>query len=220
MRAPSTGRPSCRRRSWRRRARCSTTPKTVRICTCTRPKNKVRLGRTLAAAVFLCLAVLPANAQESPVGDSRLLAIANRYFNESWRLDPQHATQLGMHERDAEMPDLSAEGFGSRIALARRTLADLRDIDPATYGAEGSYDARLLESRVETQLVDWQTRETWRHDPSLYTTQVANAVFSLFERDFAPLRERVKAAMARERRIPDLLDEGRKNVASVDPVTA
>jgi hypothetical protein len=187
----------------------------------------VRLGRrpAVAAALGLLAASLQlqsgrAAAQERPAGDGRLGAVALRYFNESWKLDPQHATQLGVHEHDGEMPDLSAEGFAERIALARRTLAQLRDIDPATFGAEGSYDARILESHVETTLVAWQTRETWRHDPSFYTTQAAGAVFSLFARDFAPLRTRVRAALERERRIPDLLEAGRKNVESVDPVSA
>jgi hypothetical protein len=39
-------------------------------------------------------------------------------------------------------------------------------------------------------------------------------------RAYAPLRERLKSAIARERAIPALLDAGRENVSSVDPVTA
>lgn len=161
-----------------------------------------------------------AGAQDQPAGDTRLEALAGRYFDQNWRLDPIRATETGVHDYDDRLPDLSAGGFAARIALARKALIALRDIEPTTYGAEGGYDARLFEGRLESTLVALQERETWKHDPALYSGQAASAVFSLLVRDYAPLRKRLESAIARERQIPALLDAGRQNTASVDASTA
>jgi uncharacterized protein (DUF885 family) len=171
-------------------------------------------------AALVAFGAAGAGAQEQPAGDTRLEALGGRYFSQSWRLDPVRATEAGDHDYDDRLPDASAAGYAARIALARKTLLELRGIDPTTYGAEGSYDARLLEGRLESTLATLQVRETWKHNPALYTGQAAGAIFSLLARDYAPLRDRLKAAIARERQIPALLDAGRANVASVDPVTA
>ncbi len=183
------------------------------------PRRAVALT-TMAA--FAALAFGPALAQppERPIGDGRLAAIATRYFAEVWRQDPVRATRAGVHDYDDRLPDLSADAFAQRIALARRTLTQLRDIDPATFGAEGSYDARILESSLETSLITFGTREAWRHDPSYYTNQAASGILALLSRDFAPLHERARNVVAREREIPHLLEQGAANVGAVDATTA
>jgi len=160
-----------------------------------------------------------ASAQDEPPGDARLAGLSVRYFNETWRLEPIRATEMGVHYYDDRLPDLSAAGYATRIAFTRKLLGELRDIDPTTFGAEGSYDARILQARLESTLVSLQQRETWKHNPALYSGQAASAIFSLLERDYAPLRERLRAAIAREREIPALLDDGRQNVTTVDAVT-
>jgi uncharacterized protein (DUF885 family) len=159
-------------------------------------------------------------AQEQPAGDARLVGLGARYFSETWRLDPIRATETGVHDYDDRLPDSSAAGYSARISFARKLLSDLRAIDPTTYGAEGSYDARLLEGRLQSTLIALQERETWKHNPALYSGQAASAVFSLLARDYAPLRDRLKSVIGRERLIPALLDDGRQNVTSVDATTA
>lgn len=146
--------------------------------------------------------------------------MSSRYFSELWRLEPVRATETGVHEYDDRLPDLSAAGFATRIAVTRKLLTELRAIDPTTYGAEGSYDARILEGRLESTLISLQERETWKHDPALYSRQATSAVYSVLARDYAPLRDRLRSALARERDIPALLDDGRQNITSVDAVTA
>jgi uncharacterized protein (DUF885 family) len=148
------------------------------------------------------------------------VALADRYFAELWKLDPVRATRTGVHDYDDKLDDYSESGFLERIALARRTRAELQSIDPGSFGAEGSYDAQILAARVDDSLVKLQTRETWRHDPSLYTTLAANGIYSLLARDYAPLPQRLRSAIARERAIPAMLAAGKANVTTVDAVTA
>ena len=159
-------------------------------------------------------------APETPLGDQRLQALSNRYYAQRWKLNPIAATKIGVHDYDALLPDLSADGFAARIASIKTTLAELGAIDPMTYGAEGSYDAKIFNGALQSDLIGLQEEQTWRHDPSYYTNQVSSAVFGLMTRDFAPLHERMRLAVARERLIPALLDKGKANVTTVDPTTA
>jgi len=178
-------------------------------------------------AATLCVAVVfglgtprAAGAPDRPIGDERLEALATQYFAKTWELEPIRATGVGVHDYDDKLPDYSAAGMARRIAHLRLYLGNVRAIDPATYGAEASYDARIFEASLEATLLNLQERQPWRHDPSFYTGQAANAIFSLLTRDFAPLRDRTKAVIARERAIPALLEQAKLNVTTVDPTTA
>lgn len=87
---------------------------------------------TLSALATLAL-LAPAAAQVArPLGDERLAALATRYFADQWRLDPTRATQAGVHEYDDRLGSFTAEGYGERLALARRYLAQVRAIDPGS----------------------------------------------------------------------------------------
>jgi uncharacterized protein (DUF885 family) len=173
-----------------------------------------------ATAALLCATTRASGAPESPIGDQRLDALATRYFAQNWRLNPIAATEVGVHDYDALLPDLSADGFTIRIAFLKRTLAELHAIDPTTYGAEGSYDARIMEGTLERDLLNLQERQTWRHNPSFYTGQASAAIYSLLTREFAPLRERMRSVVARERLIPALLEKAKPNITTVDATTA
>jgi uncharacterized protein (DUF885 family) len=173
-----------------------------------------------ASVALFCAAPQANGAFETPIGDQRLDALAARYFAQNWKLSPIAATETGVHDYDALLPDLSADGFAARIAFVKRTLAELRAIDPTTYGADASYDARILDGTLERDLLNLQERQTWRHNPAYYTGQASAAVFTLLTRDFAPLRERMRLVIARERLIPAMLEKGKPNITTVDATTA
>jgi uncharacterized protein (DUF885 family) len=149
-----------------------------------------------------------------------LAALATRYFNEAWRLDPIDATDAGVHDYDNTLGSFGADAYAERLDVARGYLANLRAIDPATMGAEASYDAQIFESKLEERILRLGTLERWKHDPAQYTGVASDGVYQLLARDFAPLPERVRSIVARERQIPAILEEARANITTVDPVTA
>lgn len=57
-------------------------------------------------------------------------AIADRFVQESARLDPFAATSLGIPGLDHLVPDLSPDGIAARTALVRRTLDELESTAP------------------------------------------------------------------------------------------
>jgi uncharacterized protein (DUF885 family) len=174
----------------------------------------------LAAIVFTLLAV-PARAQlQHPVGDDRLTALATRYFNEVWKLDPPRATRVGVHDYDDRLGSYDATAFETRIATAKRFLRELEGIDPADMGAEATYDQRILHAALESTIVNLETIAPWQHRPAYYTEVASGAAYSLLTRDFAPLSDRVRSLVSRDRQMPALFASAKENLTTVDAVTA
>src|SRR5262249_22525737 len=55
-------------------------------------------------------------------------------------------------------------------------------------------------------------------DPGNYVNLLTYAVFEMIERDFSPLETRMKAAIARENKMPAMLAEAKKNLVDMPPV--
>jgi uncharacterized protein (DUF885 family) len=194
-------------------------PRTARTCTCTRAKISAARG-ALALAVLLGLSSAAGAQPLRPIGDERLDALAQRYFAQTWQLDPVRATQAGVHDMDDRLGSYTPDAYAARLALARTTLEQLRAIEPGTMGAEAADDAQILESRLQATILDLSGLETWKHKPSSYAQIASQAVYGLISRDFAPLPDRVRAVVARERQIPAMLDGAAGNITTVDATTA
>ena len=168
----------------------------------------------------MALLVTPAGAQtDRPLGDARLEALATRYFDEAWRIDPVDATDAGVHDYDDKLGTFSAEGYGERLDLAHRYLDSLRAIDPATMGAQATYDAEIFGSHLESDILRLGTLERWKHDPAQYTGTASDGIYALLARDFAPLPVRIRDVVAREKQIPAALKDALANITTVDADT-
>ena len=195
---------------------------------------KPRILSALLAAASL-LAPLASAAQETelalpPAGTSsaRLGGLETAYVANLFREQPSSATQAGLHGEDGRLPDLSAAGFARRVAASRRELAALDALDPLgaagspaeTLSDEDRVDVGIMRSALRHEILDDDTERHWRHAPAMYTSAASYAVYGLFSRDFAPLAERARSTIARERAIPALLAAGKTNVTTVDATSA
>ncbi|MDE1154519.1 MAG: DUF885 family protein [Acidobacteriaceae bacterium] len=53
---------------------------------------------------------------------------------------------------------------------------------------------------------------TWEKNPDLYATGVTSSVFTVMERPYAPANTRLRAAIEREKKIPAVFEDARKNL--------
>ena len=181
------------------------------------------LRRTVALSLGFALLFVasPVRADlQRPVGDDRLAALATRYFDEVWKLDPPRATRVGVHAYDDRLGSYDATAFATRIDTAKRFLRELDAIDPADMGADASYDQRILHAFLESTILNLGTTAPWQHRPAYYTEVASGAAYSLLTRDFAPLGDRVRSLVSRERQMPALFATAKDNLTTVDPVTA
>jgi hypothetical protein len=164
---------------------------------------KLMTGAAFAAAVLAGAA--PAKAQS-------FQSVVETYYNDEFRAHPIAATDIGVHDYDAEVDDLSRDGQAKNTARLHKALDTLTAIDPATLSVSDRDDREILIGSIRGKLLDAETIRYWQKDPDVYVSSATSAVFNLVHRDFAPLVDRLRSVIAREREIPALLASGRANV--------
>jgi uncharacterized protein (DUF885 family) len=129
-----------------------------------------------------------------------------------FRNQPVRATNTGIHEFDALMPATDKAGIDSSIADLHGFLARLQKIDSAKLGRERRFDDVMLTTRIQGQLLDLETIQTWKKDPNFYLSICSGGVNGLLKRDFAPLEDRTWNVIARIMEIPRILADARANL--------
>ena len=134
----------------------------------------------------------------------------DRFFESYYDRRPVNATFIGVHDHDHRLPDFSESGAGDTVAEMEGLL---RESDGSA-GASASerLDLRLARGYLRTQLWEYRGEHFHRGNPSTYTGEAVFAVMALFLTEFAPLAERVAAAVARMEAIPGFLQQASENV--------
>ena len=164
---------------------------------------KLMTGAPVAAAVLA--GATPAEAQS-------FQNVVESFYDGEFRAHPIAATEIGVHDYDAEVDDLSRDGQAKNGARLDKALDALTAIDPATLSAGDRNDREMLINSIKGKLLDIETIRNWQKDPDVYVRSATSAVFNLVHRDFAPLADRLRSVIARERQIPMLLTTGKANI--------
>jgi uncharacterized protein (DUF885 family) len=138
--------------------------------------------------------------------------LARAFFDESLTDSPVFASQLGIDGYDDQLDDLSEAAFEDR----RRRSADwLQRFEHLPDSACASFDERLDRGLILSVLRgraimdDWQM---WRRQPETYLGPGLSGVFSLFLHRLKPEADLGRAAVARLRAIPRMLEAGTQNI--------
>ena len=159
--------------------------------------------------------VPPANAQRvSADGASQTFTyLSNQYFQDVYfKFAPTAGTSAGLHQYDAQLEDYSAAGVQREAAALHDFEKKLVAIDPSALDAEPAADYQILLNNVRGQLLQLEMVRGWEKNPDNYSSGVTNAIFVIMERAYAPANVRLRAAIARERQIPQVFAEARKNL--------
>ncbi|HEY7909197.1 MAG TPA: DUF885 family protein, partial [Thermomicrobiales bacterium] len=140
------------------------------------------------------------------------------FFAAYYRRRPVNATFIGVHEYDDQLPDFSPPGVAATVTEMASLLRTRRggDVAPPTSEAE-AIDLRLAEHFLMLQSWEFASYHFQQGNPCVYTGEAIFGVLSLFLRPFAPLAERIKAAIARMNAIPAFLTVAAANIRSAPP---
>lgn len=165
----------------------------------------------LALALSAISACRPEAAEDS---GARFKDLAGRYL--AWRLEalPEWATALGDHRFDGKLRDMSAAGIMGRAEKSLAFAAELRAIDASGLGLEDRIDREILLNQLAVDAFHDEEFQSWRRDPLLYTNLASDAVYDLLKREYAPLEDRLRSAIARMQALPSLLEQARLNLDS------
>ncbi len=154
----------------------------------------------------------PASEAADSQADAAFAALSTRYLDEGLALNPVAATQIGDHRYDDQLDDLSEAGRKKLVDWAKAMLAELDKIDTQALSRENQVDALILRNKLEGDVWDLETFQSWAWDPQVYSSLAGGAIYSLMAREFAPMPERLKSAAARMEKIPALLAQARANL--------
>jgi hypothetical protein len=139
----------------------------------------------------------------------------DRFFAAYYGRRPVDATFIGVHDFDDRLPDHSPQGSAALVAEMEALLAAC-PVPPG--GAAGAasvaeLDCTLAADFLAIQLAEWRGRHFWRGNPSLWAGEAIFGVLGLFLRDYAPLAERARTAVARLAAIPAFLAAAPEQIA-------
>lgn len=156
-------------------------------------------------------AVLPAPA--GATAGEQFARLVDDYFEAYFAESPTAATNVGLHEHDSRLEDVSRGAVERSIRSLRGFLQRLDAIDRSQLSFDDSIDARFLEATIRGRLLDAETLETWRN-PMMYAGLPGYAVGSLIKREFAPAHDRLVPVVSRLEQIPSIYAAGRQNIAN------
>lgn len=144
----------------------------------------------------------------------RFDAWLDRFFALYYETRPVNATFIGVHDHDHALPDFSPSAVARRREAMSRLRSEMAEIPLDALDTSRRHDALIADGYLELQILEDDLPQFHRGNPALYTSEAVFSVLSLFLRDAEPLTDRVAAAIDRMHLLPELLAQGKANVAS------
>ncbi|HEY1770805.1 MAG TPA: DUF885 domain-containing protein [Chthoniobacterales bacterium] len=167
----------------------------------------------LALLSFALLLPLAAPfAQAASTADTQFEAIAKAYIEQSLERSPEEATALGDHRFDARLTDYSPEAFAKETAAAHEYRDRLRKIDASLLTGPNKIDAQILKDSIDYEIFQLEELREWESNPLVYNESLADSLYLLVARDFAPAKERIANLKARMEAIPAVIVQAKANL--------
>ena len=149
-------------------------------------------------------------ASDDSLQDDEFVTLAHHYVERYLELNPESATSLGDHRYDGKLDDYSTAGAAERLSFNREALAELESINPDRLSEANAIDYAILRNRIEGAIfrIDVLKEQEW--NPLVYN--VGGAIYSLIERDFAPLEQRMMNVKLRLEQVPQVAAMAKANV--------
>ena len=173
------------------------------------------MRRLFAAPLALALLLAhPAPAQHlSADGAAQTFSfLTEQYFDDYFKLNPTAGTSAGFHQYDTQLEDYSAAGVQREVAMLHGWEKKLAAIDPRALDAVPAADYQILLNSIHAQLLQLEVVRPWEKNPDTYSSGPTGSIFSIMERPYAPVNVRLRAAIEREKLIPQVLLDARKNL--------
>jgi uncharacterized protein (DUF885 family) len=139
--------------------------------------------------------------------------LSNQYLdNVYFRYQPSAATQTGLHNRDGQLEDYSQKSIEAERAALHEAETKIEAVPASELNPTTRGDRALVLGNIRSQLLTLEVIRPWEKNADNYSSTCANAAFVLMERKFASPDERLRSLIAREKQMPALFAEAKKNL--------
>jgi uncharacterized protein (DUF885 family) len=160
-----------------------------------------------AAALALLIPNIFAGSQ-----DDAFQQIAHDYIEQYLRTNPEDATNLGDHRFDGELTDYSAEARAKDLSTQKGFPDKLNAIDGSQLTGSNSIDFRILKENINYQIFRGEELKEPDWNPLVYMQSLANSLYLLVARDFAPAEKRIPSLRQRMEKIPGVIAQAKTNL--------
>src|SRR5512133_118763 len=164
---------------------------------------------TIAAAFLLSSSILSVSGTPQ---DDAFQKIAHDYVEQYLRANPEQATELGDHRFDGELTDYSAQARAKDLATQKEFRDKLNAIDGTQLTGGNNIDFRILKENIDYQIFRAEELKEPEWNPLAYMQSLANSLYLLVARDFAPAEKRIPSLRERMEKIPSVIAQAKANL--------
>jgi len=168
-----------------------------------------------ASALAIAMTSTDVHAAKSPAAtpSENWTALVDEYFDQVYfKFTPTAGTGDGLHQYDSLLEDYSRAGVDREIAALRAFEKRFIAFDPKALDETAAADRQMLISFIRSNLLELEIIRPWEKNPDIYSSGITNSVYSIMSRKFASEDDRLRSVVAREKLMPAVLAEARKNL--------
>ena len=166
----------------------------------------------LSGSFASCRRASPAPATAN--ADATFTTLAGEVLQDYFRRRPSSATDLGVHDYDDRIEDVSQAAREAESATLKAFRRSLAEIDPAPLSLSAQLDREQLIRSLDAEILSLDVIQPWRKDPDAYSSGITRAAYVVMKRPYAPGADRLRSLIARQKQMPAALAEARKNLAN------
>src|SRR6266436_143109 len=163
----------------------------------------------ITAGLLLSLSTLNAAATSQ---DDVFQKIAHDYIEQYLQANPEDATELGDHRFDGQLTDYSSDAQAKDLATQKEFRDKLNAIDGSQLTGANNVDFRILKENIDYKIFQGEELKEPEWNPLVYMQSLANSLYLLVARDFAPAEKRIPSLRQRMEKIPDVIAQAKANL--------
>ena len=158
----------------------------------------------------ICLAAILLTSTTATPKPRTFHEVVDAYFQDYFKANPSQATSVGFHQYDHQLEDFSEAAHQRNRRRLLKYLAEFQAINPQTLSQNDRDDREIMIAVIQSGLLEEERIQMWRKNPDAYSGAVTGSIFALIKRNFAPLPERLRSVIEREKQIPRALRQARE----------
>lgn len=144
--------------------------------------------------------------------EKRYDLLSDEFFDIYYSYYPVHATRQGLHQWDDSLGHYQRGEIYDTLRRMKAVQAQVAAIDPELMDHLHAIDHPVLTTRIKREIYWVETWRFWENNPLFYKDVIIEGMFNLVSRDFAPLEDRLRSLIARQKDVPGVLQAARENL--------
>ena len=128
--------------------------------------------------------------------------MVDQYFDEYFHFHPTEATYAGFHQYDDQLENFSQKSRDAEMSFLLEAKQGAGYAHTDFLNEEQRIDLKLISNAINARILELQEIRMWQKNPDIYSSSGTSSIYLLMSRNFAPLADRFKSAISRERHIP------------------